>query len=94
MKAVSTYWHTGPTRWGMGETAHEAPAQLDYIFATATLGFAGKPDCNLYDTVASDHLLLGVTLTFPNCEKDYFHKLQSSIQEEGARLPKKLANKR
>ena len=32
LKAVSTYWHSGPTRRGLGEKAEESSAQIDFCW--------------------------------------------------------------
>ena len=92
LKVVSSFWHKGPTRWGIGEKSHEAPAQLDYILAMSTLGFEGIPDCrDLMTTASSDHLLLGATFCFipksVQFRRDHFRHLQD-LQLTEARLPK------
>ena len=77
LKVVSTYCLKGPTRWGIRETAEEAPAQLDYILATAIVGFEGMDEGELLATT-SDHLMLGMTLCHipkPKCARgDYFEQ--------------------
>ena len=92
LKAVSSFWHKGPTRWGRGGKSHEAPAQLDYILATSTLGFEGIQESkDLMIAATSDHLLLGATFSFiPKPEhqrREHFTFLQS-LQHDDARVPK------
>ena len=63
LKAVSTYWHSGPTRQGVGGKAEESSAQIDFLLATEHLAFWGKTRSDLYATIGSDHKLLGMVVS-------------------------------
>ena len=79
LKAVSTYWHSEPTRKGLGDKEEEASAQIDVLLATEHLAFWGKTRSDLYATLSSDHLLLGMVVSHvpkdATARKEYFQSL-------------------